>query len=288
MGVVAEQNNAALQGGASAEMRQYLKDIGQFPLLDEQQERALTIRCAEGDEEAIRLLVCSNLRLVVNVARMYAGRGVPLMDLVQEGSVGLLNAAKKFDPSLGFRFSTYATKWIHNGVLRSLTEHGAIIQVSGYAADKLKKVARAQQELAREQGQEPTVEMLAQRIDADPQKLREFLQMVPQVYSLDAPLGEDALLSAYFEENLIPPPQKQLLQEELSRVMETLLNQLTDRQRLILRLRFGMEDGLCHSFDSIGQRLDISKQRVRQIAMQAMERLKERGAEFGLEEFLDE
>lgn len=284
MGIVSEEKREASISAPLDGMNQYLQDIRSFPLLDAQEERVLTLRCVQGDQDAIRLLVCSNLRLVVNVAREYAGRGVPLMDLVQEGSVGLLSAAKKFDPQLGFRFSTYATKWIRRGVVRCLDEHGAMIRVPGHTSEKLQKVIRVRAELEKLLGEEPHDEQLADKLDMSLDKLRHMLQLAPKVQSLDgfcveADLVDDSFTSA---------PQEQLVREELSRIMDTLLAQLTERQRLILRLHYGLEDGECHSLESISERLQLSKERVRQINQQAMDQLKKNGAAFGLEDFLNE
>lgn len=270
------------------DVRQYLWEIRQIPMLSEQEEKELARRCAAGDEDAIRRLVSANLRLVVNVAAGYAGRGVSLMDLVQEGSIGLLAAAKKFDPELGFRFSTYATKWIRRGVLRCLSEHGSVIRVPGHTAEKIRKVHTAQTVLRQELGREPEPWEISRAAELSPEKVEQLLLLAPQVSSLDAPAGEDATVSVLVEDLRAPQPQEQLVRDELTRTMDQLLSMLNDRQQTVLRLHFGMEDGVCHSLEDISQQLGISKERVRQIEKQAMENLKKNGAEFGLEDFLNE
>ena len=270
------------------DMRQYLRDIRQYPLLNANEELELARRCAAGDEEAIRAMVSSNLRLVVSVAREYAGRGVPLLDLIQEGSVGLLVAAKKFDPELGFRFSTYATKWIRRGVTRCLVEHGAMIRVPAHTADKLRKVLAARSALQQEQGSEPDAAQLARCCDMDIAAVEKLLELAPQVCSLDAPAGEDATLATLLEDLHAPQPEEKLVRDELVCTMDALLSRLTERQRTVLRLHFGMEDGECHSLADIAIRFGVSKERVRQIEQQAMASLKKMGAGFGLEDFLDE
>ena len=281
---------AVAERPASAEedVRQYLQDIRQYPLLTADEERELALRCAAGDEEAIRTMVSSNLRLVVSVAREYAGRGVPLLDLIQEGSIGLLVAAKKFDPELGFRFSTYATKWIRRGVTRCLVEHGAMIRVPAHTADKLRKVLAARNALQQELGVMPEAAAIAQRSGFEPSAVEKLLELAPQVCSLDAPAGEDATLAALLEDMHAPQPEEKLVREELVSTMDALLSRLTERQRTVLRLHFGMEDGECHSLGDIAIRFGVSKERVRQIEQQAMASLKKMGAGFGLEDFLDE
>jgi len=289
MSIAADNQALAVPAAAGEDgVRQYLHDIRQFPILSAQEEKELAVRCAQGDEDAIRHMVSSNLRLVVNVAREYAGRGVPLLDLIQEGSIGLLAAAKRFDPELGFRFSTYATKWIRRGVLRCLTEHGSVIRVPSHTAEKIRKVMIAQTVLRQELGVEPSLEELGERTDLSVEKVEQLLQLAPQISSLDAPAGEDSTLSMLLEDLHATHPQEQLIREELSRTMERLLSMLTERQRMVLRLHFGMEDGICHSLEDISVRFGVSKERVRQIERQAIEHLRKNGAEFGLEDFLNE
>lgn len=271
------------------DMSLYLQDIRSFPRLSQEAERELAKRCAEGDEDAIRQMVNSNLRLVVSVAREYAGRGVPLLDLVQEGSIGLLAAAKKFDYTLDYRFSTYATKWIRQGVTRSLYNHGALIRVPVHTAERIRKIEQARTTLMQETGEDPTVAQIAARCDIGEEKVRELLQRAPEVYSLDAPAGDDdGTLGVLLEDVQSRKPYEELVHEELVQTMERMLATLNDRQQQILRLHFGMEDGICHSLEEIGGMLDISKERARQIEKQAMDKLHKLGADMGLEDFLNE
>jgi len=271
------------------DMRQYLSEIRQYPRLSAEEERALARRCAEGDEDAIRQMVNSNLRLVVSVAKEYAGRGVPLLDLIQEGSIGLLAAAKKFDYTLDFRFSTYATKWIRQGVTRHLLNNGGVIRVPLHTAERMRKIEQAKTSLGQELGREPTDEEIAQLCELPVAKVRSLTQLNPEVCSLDAPVGdEEGSFGVLLEDIRAPQPQEKLVRDELNQTMERLLSMLNDRQQRVLRLRFGMEDGSCHSLEEIGGILGVSKERARQIEKQAMDKLQKLGASMGLEDFLNE
>lgn len=272
------------------DVRQYLSEIRQFPRLTPEEERELARRCAAGDEEAIRRMVNSNLRLVVSIAREYAGRGVSLLDLIQEGSIGLLAAARKFDYTLDFRFSTYATKWIRQGVTRCLMNHGGMIRVPLHTAERIRKVEGARNALRQEQQREPTLEEIAERSGIPEEKVASLLDMAPDVCSLDVPTGkgEDGTLGALLEDTKAQQPYEELVRKELEQTMDHLLGMLNSRQQRILRLHFGMEDGVCYSLEEIGKMLGISKERTRQIERQAMDLLQKNGASLGLEEFLNE
>ena len=271
------------------DMRQYLSEIRQYPRLSAEEERALARRCAEGDEDAIRQMVNSNLRLVVSVAKEYSGRGVPLLDLIQEGSIGLLAAAKKFDYTLDFRFSTYATKWIRQGVTRHLLNNGGVIRVPLHTAERMRKIEQAKAALGQELGREPTDEEIALRCELPAAKVRSLTQLNPEVCSLDAPVGdEEGSFGVLLEDIRALQPQEKLVRDELTQIMEQLLSMLNERQQLVLRLRFGMEDGSCHSLEEIGGILGVSKERARQIEKQAMDKLQKLGASMGLEDFLNE
>ncbi len=268
-------------------MAQFLQEIRAYPLLTQQQERQLAMACAEGDEEAIRMMVNSNLRLVVSIAREYANRGVPLLDLIQEGSIGLLTAARKFDYTLENRFSTYASQWIRQGMSRCILNHAGLIRVPRHTQERMRKLLAVRAALEQE-GLEPTLELLAQRCTLSQDKVRQLLSLLPQVSSLDAPAGseENDALRSLLEDMHAPQPQEELVRRELTHTMETLLGMLDQRQQQVLRLHFGMDDGQSHSLAEIGRIMGLSKERVRQLVQSAMKKLRTLGADFGLEDFL--
>lgn len=271
------------------DLRPFLREIREYPRLTVEEERNLARRCAQGDQAAIRQMVNANLRLVVSVAREYAGRGVALLDLIQEGSIGLLAAARKFDYTMDVRFSTYATKWIRQGVTRCLMNHAGVIRVPLHTMERIRKIEMVRTMLRQETGEEPDDLEITARTGIPLEKVQELLRLNPEVCSLDIPTGDgdDGTLGALLEDMQAVQPQEELVRRELEQTMETLLGALNERQQQVLRMHFGMTDGTCHSLEEIGKHMGISKERARQIERQAMDKLQRLGASMGLEDFLE-
>lgn len=271
------------------DVRQYLSEIHRYPMLSPEEERELARLCAGGDAEAIRKMVSSNLRLVVSEARDYAGRGVPLLDLIQEGSIGLIIAAKKFDYTRDLRFSTYATKWIRQRITRFLSDQAAQIRIPAYTAERMRRLQKETARLRQELDREPTLEELAAAANLSAEKAAQLLAMTPELCSLDAPVGDDgeATVGGLLPDSEGVSPQEELIRRELKSVLEALFEHLNDRQKQILRLHFGMEDGISHSLEEISRIVGVSKERVRQIERQAMDKLQKSGENLGLEDFLE-
>lgn len=275
--------------GADGDLRQYLQEIRQYPQLNAQQERELAMRCAKGDEDAIHEMVNSNLRLVVSVVKKYAGQGVPLMDLIQEGNIGLLVAAKKFDYTLDYRFSTYATKWIRQSARRCVFNHGGVIRVPVHTAEHVKKLHGLQSAYQQKNGSPPPLSQLAAETGLTEEKVRQLLQISPQMLSLDEPTGENenSTPEEFLEIGQTPEPLEELARQQMEATMSDLLKQLPPRQQEVLRLHFGLEDGVCQSLEKIGAQMGVSKERVRQIERQALDKLQKLGDAQGLGDYLD-
>lgn len=269
------------------DVRRLLEDIRRIPMLTEQQERELAVRCAQGDEDALKQMVSANMRLVVAIARRYYSGTVPLQDLVQEGAIGLMTAAKKFDYARGYRFSTYASKWIRNGVMRCVINNQSTVRIPVHMVEQIYRVTRIQSRLRQNLDREPTLEEISAECDLSADKVAQLLQLQPELVSLDAPAGETDSIGTLVEDVRSPQPLQSLVSRELLERIEELMAQLTERQQRILRLYFGMDDDQCHSLEEIGNLMGISKERARQIKEQALRKLRSLAKDMGLEDFLE-
>ena len=271
-------------------VKTYLKEIGRVPLLTAQQEADLARAAQAGDEDARRRLSEANLRLVVSVAKRYAGRGLPFLDLIQEGNLGLMKATEKFEPDRGFKFSTYATWWIRQSITRAIADQGRTIRIPVHLVESINRVKKTAGELLRKNGREPTAEELAVRLDMEPDRIRELLQLAQDPISLETPVGEeeDAHLEDFIqdEEAGIPADEagRQLLRRELLGVLKS----LTPREERVITLRFGLEDGRARTLEELGREFNVTRERVRQIEAKALRKLRHPSRAKRLRDYLDE
>ncbi len=276
--------------GVSTEdpVRMYLKEIGNVPLLSTDEEVELAKRVEEGDEEAKKALTEANLRLVVSIAKKYVGRGMPFLDLIQEGNMGLMKAVDKFDYTKGYKFSTYATWWIRQAITRGIADTGRTIRVPVHMVETINKTLRMTRTLLQELGREPTPEEVAERLGVPVARVREVLKISRDPVSLDTPIGEedDSHLGDFIEDDSALSPSDSaafsMLREELSTALES----LTDRERQVVRLRFGLEDGRARTLEEVGKEFNVTRERIRQIEAKALRKLRHPSRSKRLKDFL--
>jgi RNA polymerase primary sigma factor len=268
---------------------QYLKDIHDIPLLTAEQEIELAKRIEKGDTEALQQFVLSNLRLVVNISKRYVGRGLPLIDLVQEGNIGLMRAVQKFDWRRGFKFSTYATWWIRQGITRAIADKARTIRLPVHVSEALTKLNSAQQRLTQDLGREPTDEELAQELGVDATRVAETRAAARLPSSIDRPIGDDeeSSIADLVADRSDPGPEMLASEHLLKQEAERTLNQmLTEREKLVLQMRFGLGDGHIYPLEKIGERLGLTRERVRQIESVALRKLREPEVSARLKQYL--
>ena len=270
-------------------VKAYLKEIGQVPLLSAEEEQTLARAARAGDADARRRLSEANLRLVVSVAKRYAGRGLPFLDLIQEGNLGLMKAAEKFEPDKGFKFSTYATWWIRQSVTRAIADQGRTIRIPVHLVEHINRVKKTAGELLRKNGREPTAEEIAVRLEMEPDRVRELLQFSQEPVSLETPVGEeeDAHLEDFIqdEEAGVPVDEagRQLLRQELMNVLKS----LTPREERVLTLRFGLDDGQPRTLEELGREFNVTRERIRQIEAKALRKLRHPSRAKRLKDYLE-
>ena len=257
-------------------VRMYLKEIGQVKLLSAEEEVELAKRVAEGDQEAKNKLTEANLRLVVSIAKKYSGRGLHILDLIQEGNTGLIRAVDKFDWTKGNKFSTYATWWIRQAITRAIADQARTIRVPVHMVEVINKATRCNRKLVQELGREPTVEEIAAELGLPVEKIIEANRTAADTLSLDTPVGdeEDTSIGSFVEDERTPGPADATSNALLAEALKEILDTLTEREADVLRMRFGMYDGRTHTLEEVGQIFGVTRERIRQIENKAIRKLR--------------
>ena len=271
-------------------VRMYLKEIGRISLLSSEEEMDLSVRIANGDEDAKNTLAESNLRLVVSIAKRYVGRGLLFLDLIQEGNIGLMKAVEKFDYGKGYKFSTYATWWIRQAITRALADQARTIRVPVHMVETINKMARIQRQMPLELNRESSEEELAEKMGISVEKVREVMKISQDPVSLETPIGEedDSHLGDFIKDERSMSPEEyatnEILKEEIGNVLMT----LQEREREVLELRFGLIDGTSHTLEEVGKRFNVTRERIRQIEAKALRKLRHPSRAKKLKDFLGE
>ena len=270
-------------------VRMYLKEIGSIPLLDSEEETRYAKLMADGDEYAKNKLVESNLRLVVSIAQRYVGKGIYFLDLIQEGNLGLMKAVEKFDYTMGYKFSTYATWWIRQAISRAIADQSRTIRIPVHMVETIHKVSRSQLQLLQKLGREATSAEIAADIGMSEDKVREIIKISQDPVSLETPIGEadESHLGDFIPDDNTPTPAEaasyQLLREQLNEVLHT----LTQREEMVLKMRFGLEDGRTRTLEEVGKEFNITRERIRQIEAKALRKLRHPSRSKRLKDYLE-
>ncbi len=288
-----EEDALSLESGSSPDdpVKIYLKEIGRVPLLTPEEETELARRLAENpnDTAAKNRLSEANLRLVVSIAKRYVGRGMQFLDLIQEGNLGLLKAVDKFDYTKGFKFSTYATWWIRQSITRSIADQARTIRIPVHMVETINRLVRTQRQMLQELGREPTPEELAERLDTPVARVRDIMQISQEPVSFETPIGEeeDSHLGDFLEDqNAAAPPDvaaRQLLREQI----DSILNSLSPREKRVLTMRFGLEDGRSRTLEEVGKEFNVTRERIRQIEAKALRKLRHPTRSKKLKDYLE-
>jgi RNA polymerase primary sigma factor len=262
---------------ADDSVRLYLREIGKIPLLSAEEELALAQRVVAGDKDAKDKMAEANMRLVVSIAKRYVGRGLDLLDLIQEGNTGLLRAVEKFDPDKGFKFSTYATWWIRQAITRAIADQARTIRIPVHMVETINKLLRTQRRLTQELNREPTNDEIATAMELDVDKVEHIMKIKQDISSLDASIRDDeeeSVLADFIEDEDTISPEDSATSQLLKEQVKDMLGALTEREQKILKLRFGLEDGKQHTLEEVGQEFSVTRERIRQIEAKALAKLR--------------
>ena len=254
----------------------YLKDIGRVPLLTPDEEIDLAKRIGEGDELAKKRLTEANLRLVVSIAKRYVGRGMHFLDLIQEGNVGLIKAVEKFDHTKGFKFSTYATWWIRQAITRAIADQARTIRIPVHMVETINRLKKIQSQLLHENGHEPSEELIAEKMEMSVERVREIMRVAQEPVSMETPIGpeEDSRLMDFIRDEDALAPDDAALKTITNEDIDSVLKTLTPREEAVIRLRFGLKDGRCHTLEEVGTEFHVTRERIRQIEAKALRKLR--------------
>jgi len=262
---------------ADDSVRLYLREIGKIPLLSAEEELKLAHEVVAGDQRAKDKMAEANMRLVVSIAKRYVGRGLDLLDLIQEGNTGLLRAVEKFDPDKGFKFSTYATWWIRQAITRAIADQARTIRIPVHMVETINKLLRTQRRLTQELNREPTNEEIAKAMEIEVDKVEHIMKIKQDISSLDASIRddeEDSVLADFIEDEDTISPEESATNQLLKEQVKDMLGALTEREQKIIKLRFGLEDGKSHTLEEVGQEFAVTRERIRQIEAKALAKLR--------------
>ena len=270
-------------------VKTYLKEIGRVPLLTPEEEVELAERMAKGDPAARKRLSEANLRLVVSIAKRYVGRGMQFLDLIQEGNLGLIKAVEKFDHTKGFKFSTYATWWIRQAITRAIADQARTIRIPVHMVETINKVKKVSSQLLHKNGHDPSAEEIAEELDMPIDKVREIMRVAQEPVSLETPIGEeeDSHLGDFIEDSDAPAPADAASHTLLKEQLEDVLSTLTPREKKVLELRFGLEDGRNRTLEEVGKEFNVTRERIRQIEAKALRKLRHPSRSKKLKDFLN-
>lgn len=288
--------NLSVPDGVSSDdpVRLYLKEIGKYPLLTTEEEIALAKQIAEGTPEeqaaAKKKLSEANLRLVVSIAKRYVGRGMQFLDLIQEGNLGLIKAAEKFDYTKGYKFSTYATWWVRQAITRAIADQARTIRIPVHMVETINKLIRVNRQLAQELGRDPTPAEIAKEMGIIESKVREIIKIAQEPVSLETPIGEeeDSHLGDFIEDENAPAPAEVASNAMMREQLQEVLHTLTPREEKVIRLRFGLEDGQAHTLEEVGKEFNVTRERIRQIEAKALRKIRHPGRSKKLRDYYTE